>query len=77
MNVPPLARLILWGFVAIFVFAAAYLLLDALGIWPRLPATLARGVEILTGLVLLGALVGHLVLSTGAMPPDSVGRTRR
>ena len=77
MNVSALARLILRGFIAVFAVATAYLLLDAIGIWPRLPETLTRGVELLTGLVLLATLLGHLALATGALPPDSIGRSRR
>jgi hypothetical protein len=72
MKASPLARLIVAGFIAIFVFAGAYLLLDAFGIWPRLPAPLTHGAEVLTGLILVLALLGHLALATGALP---VGRT--
>ena len=68
MRASPLARLLVSGFVAIFLFAAAYLLLDAFGIWPRLPAPLTHGVEVLTGLILLGALLSHLALATGGLP---------
>lgn len=68
MRPSPLARLIVSGFVAIFLFAAAYLLLDAFGIWTRLPAGLTHGAEVLTGLILLFALLGHLALATGGLP---------
>ena len=67
-----LARLIVSGFIVIFVFAAAYLLLDAFGVWPRLPAGLTRGAEVLTGSILAFALLGHLALATGSLP---VGRS--
>jgi hypothetical protein len=66
-----LGRLILWGFVAIFVYSVAYVLLDAFGIWPRLPPRLIRGSEVLAGSILLFALLGHLVLATGALPAES------
>ena len=72
MRPHPLARLLVAGFVAIFLFAAAYLLFDAFGILPRLPVMLTHRVEILTGLVLLLALLCHLALATGRLP---VGRT--
>lgn len=68
MKPPLLARLILGGFIAVFAFAAAYLLLDAFGIWPRLPARLVRGLELATGAILLATLVGHVVLATGGVP---------
>jgi hypothetical protein len=67
MKVAPLARLILFGFVGIFIVAASYLLLDTLGVWSRLPAGLTHGVEVVTGLILLFALLGHLALATGAL----------
>jgi hypothetical protein len=71
-----LARLIVAGFIAIFVFAAAYLLLDAFGIWPRLPARLTHAAEVLTGLILLLALLGHLVLATGDLPVERADAER-
>ncbi len=61
MKVSPLARLILFGFVGIFIIAAGYLLLDAFGVWSRLPAGLTHG-------VLLFVLLGHLALATGTPP---------
>jgi hypothetical protein len=72
MRPAPLARMIVAGFVAIFLFAAAYLLLDAFGVLPRLPARLTHGAEVLTGVILLLALLSHLVLATGRLP---AGRT--
>ena len=72
MKASPLARLIVAGFIAIFVFAGGYLLLDAFGIWPRIPAGLTHLAEVLTGLILLLALLCHLALATGGLP---VGRT--
>jgi hypothetical protein len=68
MKVAPLARLILFGFVGIFIVAAGYLLLDTLGVWSRLPAGLTYGIEVMTGLILLFVLLGHLALATGALP---------
>ncbi len=68
MKVSPLARLILFGFVGIFIIAAGYLLLAAFGVWSRLPAGLAHGVEVMTGLILLFVLLGHLALATGTPP---------
>ncbi len=53
MKAPLLARAILSAFLFLFAFAAAYLLLDSLGIWERLPAGLTRGLAILSGLILL------------------------
>lgn len=74
MKAPLLARAILSAFLFLFAFAAAYLLLDSLGIWERLPAGLTHGVAVLSGLILLGALVGHLALASGPLPTDIVGR---
>ena len=76
MKVPLLARLILWAFLAIFASAAGYVLLDSLGLWQRIPAAASRGVEVLTGLILLAALAGHLVLATGKLPVDTTDRDR-
>jgi hypothetical protein len=76
MKVPLLARLILWAFLAIFAFAAAFVLLDSLGLWQRIPASASRGMEVLTGLILLGALAGHLILATGKLPVDTTDRER-
>jgi hypothetical protein len=70
-----LGRLVVFGFVGVFLFAAAYLLLDSFGVWPRLPAALTKGVDIATGLVLLAALGAHLLLAAGKLPaPDGPGR---
>ena len=69
-----LARAILSGFLFLFAFAAAYLLLDSLGFWERLPSGLTHGVEILSGLILFGTLVGHLALASGRLPPETIGR---
>lgn len=77
MKVAPLARLILFGFVGIFIVAAGYLLLDAFGVWSRLPTGLTHGVEVATGLILLFALLGHLALATGTLPrADSEGEVK-
>jgi hypothetical protein len=77
MKVSPLARLILIGFICIFISAAGYLLLDALGVWSSLPVGLRHGVEVTTGLILLFALIGHLALATGKLPrADSGGNPR-
>ena len=74
MKAPLLARAILFGFLFLFAFAATYVLLDSLGIWGKLPLAVARGVEVLSGLILLGTLVGHLVLAGGRLPPETFGR---
>jgi hypothetical protein len=74
MKAPLLARTILSGFLFLFAFAASYLLLDSLGVWAKLPLSLTHGVEVLSGLILLGTLVGHLALATGRLPPETVGR---
>jgi len=74
MKSSPLARVLFVAFVVLFVFAAAYLLLDTLGVWPTLPVGLTRGLAILSGLILLGTLVGHLVLASGRLPEDTIGR---
>lgn len=71
MKVSALARLLLGGFVAIFALAAVYILLDSLGVWNRIPFSLTRAIEWLTGLILLGTLAGHLLLATGRLPEDA------
>jgi hypothetical protein len=76
MKASLLARVVLGGFLAIFAFAGAYLLLDSLGVWPRIPASVSKGMEILTGLILVGTLAGHLALATGKLPVDSTDRER-
>lgn len=76
MKASLLARLVLGGFLAIFAFAGAYLLLDSLGVWPRIPASVSKGMEVLTGLILVGTLAGHLALATGKLPVDSTDRKR-
>jgi hypothetical protein len=73
MKVATLARLLLLAFILVFISATGYLLLDAVGVWVRLPTVLTRGVEVMTGLVLLFALVGHLALATGAIPRIDAG----
>ncbi len=74
MKAPLLARAILFGFLFLFAFAATYVLLDSLGIWGKLPLAVTRGVEVLSGLILLGTLVGHLALAGGRLPPETFGR---
>jgi hypothetical protein len=76
VRAPPLlSRLILAGFIWIFLFAAVYLLLESLGLWSSLPAPLTRGIDLATGLILLGTLVAHLLLATGALPaPEESAR---
>lgn len=74
MKAPLLARAILFGFLFLFAFAATYVLLDSLGIWGKLPLAVTRGVEVLSGLILLGTLLGHLLLAGGRLPPETVGR---
>jgi hypothetical protein len=73
MKAPLLARAILSGFLFLFAFAATYLVLDSIGVWERLPSGLTRGVEIVSGLILLATLLGHLFLSSGRLPADTVG----
>jgi hypothetical protein len=60
-----LGRALLLGFVWIFVFAIAYVLLDGFGLWQKLPASLTQAFDVLTGAVLLFELFGHLGLSAG------------
>jgi hypothetical protein len=74
MKTPLLARAILSGFLFLFAFAATYLLLDSLGVWAKLPSSLTHGVGVLSGLILLGTLVGHLALATGRLPQETVAR---
>ncbi len=74
MKAPLLARAILSAFLFLFAFAATYLLLDSLGVWAKLPPSLTHGVAVLSGLILLGTLVGHLALATGRLPPETIGR---
>ena len=74
MKTPTLARLLFVAFVVLFLFAGSYLLLDSLGVWERIPASLTRGLSIISGLILLATLVGHLALATGKLPPETVGR---
>jgi hypothetical protein len=74
MKASPLARALFVAFVILFIFAGSYLLLDSLGLWERLPAGLTRGLAILSGLILLATLLGHLVLTIGRLPTETVGR---
>jgi hypothetical protein len=67
-NVGWLGRVLLFGFLWIFLVVCSYLLLDTLGIWRNLPVGLTHAVNVATGLVLLGELVGHLVLVSGRLP---------
>jgi len=68
-----LSRLLLFGFIGIGLIAGTYLLLDSLGIWSSLPVGLTHGIDIATGVILLLALAGHLLLATGSLP--AAGRT--
>ncbi|MFY9549814.1 MAG: hypothetical protein WAU32_01575 [Thermoanaerobaculia bacterium] len=77
MKPPLLARLVLASFVWIFVLAATYLLLDAFGLWARLPVGLTHAVEVGTGLILLFVLLAHLGLSAGGLPSDGGDRGPR
>lgn len=74
MKTSPLARALFVAFVVLFLFAAAYLLLDSLGVWERLPGGLTHGVAVVSGLILLATLVGHLALASGRLPDETVGR---
>jgi hypothetical protein len=69
-NAPLLGRALLLGFVWIFFFAFAYLLLDSLGIWQTLPPALTRAVDLTTGAVLAAELLGHIVLSSGRLSDE-------
>jgi hypothetical protein len=71
---PFLGRLVLAAFLWVFFLAAAYVLLESLGLWSMLPAALARGVDVVTGLVLALALIVHLVMATGALPEGPTDR---
>jgi hypothetical protein len=61
-------RLLLVPFLWVGFYAGSYLLLDALGLWSRLPGGLAHGLNLVTGSVLVLALAGHLILATGRIP---------
>jgi hypothetical protein len=67
-NSVPLIQLLLFAFIWTGFYAGSYLLLDTLGLWPRLPGVLTHVLDLLTGAVLLLALVGNLILSTGRLP---------
>ncbi len=70
-NAHWLGRALLLGFVWVFLFGFAYLLLDSLGVWQTLPLEVTRTVDLITGAVLAAELVGHLVLTTGRLPNAS------
>ena len=74
MKTPPLARALFVAFVVLFLFAASYLLLDSLGVWERLPAGLTHGLAILSGLILLATMLGHLALASGRLPVETGDR---
>jgi hypothetical protein len=67
-NAPVVSRILFWAFVWIFVFGGLHVVMNALGLWSNLPASLTRTVDFATGCVLLGTLVAHLVAATGALP---------
>lgn len=71
-QTPLLGRILLAGFVWIFLFAFVYLLLDSLGVWQALPPALTRAADLTTGAVLAAELVGHLVLASGRLPDEPV-----
>jgi hypothetical protein len=70
-NVHWLGRTLLLGFVWVFAFGFAYLLMDSLGVWKTLPPAVTRTIDLMTGAVLAAELVGHLVLTTGRLPTAS------
>jgi len=72
-NAHWLGRALLAGFLWVFLAAAAYLLLDTFGLWQRLPAGTMRAINVATGLVLLGELLGHLALVSGRLPERPAG----
>jgi len=73
VRTPLLARALLVAFLILFAFAGTYLLLDALGVWEKLPAGLTRAAAVLSGLILGATLLGHLVLASGRLPSDTIG----
>ena len=68
MRTPFLARLILCTFIWVGLYGGTYILLDALGLWSRLPDALTHGLNLLTAALLLIALAAHLVVMTGRLP---------
>ena len=58
------ARLLLMGFMAVFAIGAFHIFLASLGLWQKLPGGLVQGLDMLTGLILLFELVGHLAILT-------------
>jgi len=76
-QVPALSRAIVFGFVWIFLFAAIFLTLDAFDLWQKLPAGLTGGVDLLTGFILFLALLAHLALATGEIPPKPSANAQR
>jgi hypothetical protein len=68
MRTPLLARLALLAFIWVGLYGGTYILFDTLGIWARLPESFTRVLDLLTGALLLTALIAHLLLSTGRLP---------
>ena len=72
MRTPFLARLAVLAFIWVGLYGGTYILFDALGMWARLPESFKHVLDLLTGAVLLTALIAHLPLSSGRLP-DSEG----
>ncbi|HWX24610.1 MAG TPA: hypothetical protein VN083_06180 [Vicinamibacteria bacterium] len=68
-NAPLLGRLLFVAVCWVGFMAVSYVILDGLGVWQALPQGLTHAADVLTGLVLVFALVGHLLLATGRIPP--------
>jgi len=68
MRTPLLARLVLLAFIWVGLYGGTYILFDALGMWVRLPESFKHVLDLLTGAILLTALIAHLLLSTGRLP---------
>jgi hypothetical protein len=68
-TAPILGRLLFAAMCWVGFMAVSYVVLDGLGVWQALPQGLTHAANVLTGLVLVFALVGHLLLATGRIPP--------
>lgn len=74
-RTPLLARLALAAFMWVGLYGTTYILFDTFGIWARLPASFTRVLDLLTGAILLTALIAHLLLSTGRLPDSRSSRS--
>lgn len=73
-DAPLIPRLMLFGFLWIFLFAAAYVLLDSLGLWTGLPSGIRTGIDLATGAILVLTMFGHLLAASGAVPGGPTSR---